>query len=78
MQPLQTIKLNSIGPAVAKWQRFLLEQGFDVGPGKADGGFGKLTQAATIAFQQAHFLTADGIVGNDTYAVAMLLDLMAC
>lgn len=73
MLPLQVIKLNSIGPAVAKWQRFLLEQGFNIGSGGADGGFGNFTLAATIAFQQAHQLTADGVVGNATYGVAMLL-----
>lgn len=36
--------------------------------GKVDGDFGQGTQDAVIAFQNAHNLTADGIVGQETAA----------
>jgi lysozyme len=70
MEPLQLIKLNSSGPAVLKWQQFLLQQGFSE-VGVADGVFGTNTNNATKSFQSQHGLTADGIVGNNTYAAAM-------
>lgn len=76
MQPLQLIKLNSSGPAVTKWQQFLLKQGFNT-VGNADGIFGTNTDTATKSFQTQQALTADGIVGNNTYAAAMKLGFNA-
>jgi peptidoglycan hydrolase-like protein with peptidoglycan-binding domain len=52
-------------PAVIKeLQQALSTAGFD--PGPADGTFGRRTEAAVIAFQQANGLSADGVVGPET------------
>lgn len=55
------IKLGCRGIAVKEWQRYL---GL-----KEDGIFGRDTTRATVAFQKANNLTADGIVGPYTWAV---------
>lgn len=39
------------GPAVVCWQRFLISQGFNLGPTGADGDHGAKTEAATQAFK---------------------------
>lgn len=64
-----TLKINSKGPDVKKWQLFLIGQG--ILKGLADGIFGSITDAATKAFQKKYELVADGIVGQLTYAKAM-------
>jgi len=46
------IQLNSHGPDVADWQKFLRKQGFN--PGPADSFFGGQTKTATIAFQKTN------------------------
>lgn len=69
---MRPLKLNSHGDDVAKWQQFLIDAGFK--PGPADGSFGPATEAATIAFQKKRGLTADGVVGNQTFGKAMTLD----
>jgi peptidoglycan hydrolase-like protein with peptidoglycan-binding domain len=61
-----TLKLGSVGAAVAEWQRVLLADGYDLGPSGADGQFGARTLDASRAWQKAHGLTADGIVGAGT------------
>jgi hypothetical protein len=48
----------------------LVGQGYDIG--EADGSFGEKTRKATAAFQKKCGLNADGVVGNGTYAQAML------
>jgi peptidoglycan hydrolase-like protein with peptidoglycan-binding domain len=52
------------GTAVVALQKALKALGFY--DGKADGDFGSGTEAAVIAFQTAHNLDQDGIVGTDT------------
>lgn len=52
------------GPLEKKWQRFMNDKGYDCGT--VDGKFGGKTQAATMAFQEANSLVADGIVGKLT------------
>ena len=59
------------GDDVAMWQAFLLRSGEDVG--EPDGAFGPRTLAATRAFQAAHGLSADGVVGPATLARALAL-----
>jgi peptidoglycan hydrolase-like protein with peptidoglycan-binding domain len=65
-QPL--LRLGSAGPAVAALQSRLNDAGAD--PSLApDGQFGPATRAAVVAFQQAHGLVPDGIVGPKTSEV---------
>jgi hypothetical protein len=52
------------GSQVKTLQKALNALGHDVGT--PDGDFGTKTQDAVIAFQQAHNLKPDGIVGTDT------------
>lgn len=59
----RVLRRGMFGPDVAAWQRL-------VGVQPADGIFGKLTEAATRAWQTAHALTADGVVGRNTRALA--------
>lgn len=60
---MNTIKKGSQGSDVAQWQKII-----GVNP---DGNFGSGTEAATIAWQAAHKLTADGVVGPATWGVAI-------
>ena len=72
-QKIETVKVlrkGDEGPEVEQWQYFLVGQGFLK---VADGDFGSKTHEATILFQRKAGLKADGIVGNSTYAKAMLL-----
>jgi g-D-glutamyl-meso-diaminopimelate peptidase len=48
---------------VLQW--LLNDKGFDCG--NADGIFGAKTLAAVKTYQKAHGLTADGIVGRNTW-----------
>jgi peptidoglycan hydrolase-like protein with peptidoglycan-binding domain len=58
------LSIGDNGPAVVALQKALAALGFDVGT--PDGDFGSTTEDAVIAFQQAHDLKPDGIVGSDT------------
>lgn len=58
MQP--TIRSGDRNEAVKTWQRFLGVA--------ADGIFGPVTRAATIAWQRSHALAPDGVVGPLTWA----------
>lgn len=63
-----TIRNGSSGAAVLQWQGYLLSQGIQL---TVDGQFGPETVAATQAWQTAHGLTADGVVGPATWAKAL-------
>ncbi len=63
------LKRNSRGPDVQKWQRLLLDKGFD--PNGVDGIFGAGTESATKRFQTAHGLRSDGIVSSKTWDAAL-------
>jgi putative chitinase len=65
---MEMLRVGTRGRHVRRWQTFLIDRGFLAG--RADGIFGPLTRAATIAFQHAHGLAEDGIVGPQTAAVA--------
>lgn len=59
-----TLSVGDSGPAVVALQKALAALQFDVGT--PDGNFGSTTEGAVIAFQKAHGLKPDGIVGTDT------------
>jgi peptidoglycan hydrolase-like protein with peptidoglycan-binding domain len=66
---MPTIKLGSTGPAVATWQGILRRDSGISGWGGAapDGSFGRITDAATRAWQRSSGLTPDGVVGPQTW-----------
>ena len=57
------------GPLVSQIQQRLKELGYY--SGLVDGQFGGQTREAVIAFQKDKGLTADGLVGDETYALLM-------
>ena len=63
---MQQIKSGSKGEVVELVQRMLNEKGYACG--SADGIFGAKTESAVKSYQKAKGLSADGIVGNNTYA----------
>jgi peptidoglycan hydrolase-like protein with peptidoglycan-binding domain len=62
---LETVKLNDMGLVVVELQTILKEQGADV---EVTAGFNAKTDAAVRAYQTAHGLVRDGIVGPETWA----------
>ncbi|HEY9721098.1 MAG TPA: peptidoglycan-binding protein [Oscillatoriaceae cyanobacterium] len=60
-----TLRNGDSGAPVKAMQQRLQQLGFN--PQGVDGAFGPHTQAAVKAFQKAHHLTADGIVGPQTW-----------
>lgn len=63
---LPTLRLGMRGSAIESLQERLRVTGFL--NGAADGIFGSETQAAVIAFQRTHNLSADGVVGIATWS----------
>ncbi len=61
-----TMRYGSEGANVIIVQNRLISLGYLTG--SADGKFGRDTKKAVIAFQKANDLTADGVVGEQTYA----------
>lgn len=68
---MRVLTLDDKGADVALWQQFLASQ--NLTPGKIDGFFGGRTRRATMKFQAAHDLEADGLLGAGTRAAAELL-----
>ncbi len=62
----QTLRQGSKGAQVKILQEKLNSLGFNAG--KVDGSFGPKTKAAVLAFQKAHGLARDGVVGPATRA----------
>lgn len=65
------IKLGSKNNLVGDWQNFL--RGEELYLGAIDDDFGQKTHIATINFQSKYGLTADGVVGQNTYKKAIEL-----
>ena len=66
---MPTVAIGDSGDAVTTLQTELNAQGFNCG--EADGLFGQNTLNAVIAFQTAEGLTADGVVGAQTWAALL-------
>lgn len=66
---MEILRRGSEGDAVRRWQTFLLGEGLLAGP--VDGVFGRVTEAATVAFQRKRKLARDAMVGPMTYAAAL-------
>jgi murein L,D-transpeptidase YcbB/YkuD len=62
-----TLKKGSSGQYVTLLQTELINRGYSCGKSGADGKFGNNTLASVKAFQKDHGLTADGIVGPQTW-----------
>lgn len=62
-----TLKKGSSGQYVTLLQTELINRGYSCGKSGADGKFGNDTLTAVKAFQKDHGLTADGIVGPQTW-----------
>ena len=60
-----TLRRGDSGEDVKRLQTLLNNYGYHL---KVDGLFGTDTDHAVRAFQQGHYLTADGIVGPKTWA----------
>ena len=70
------LRLGLRDPEVGNWQRFLNAEGIRDRDGQVlivDEHFGPRTDYATMAFQKAHGLTGDSIVGPKTRGVATAL-----
>jgi hypothetical protein len=65
---LGAISRGAAGDMVVWAQEHLISAGYAVG---VDGGFGAKTQQAIEHFQTAHGLTADGVVGTQTWAALL-------
>ena len=65
------IQLGSQGPEVRAWQQYLSDMNYDV---TVDGIFGNGTHNATVEFQKWCSITADGVVGANTYKWAATND----
>src|SRR3954449_10692833 len=61
-----TLRSGSQGEWVTYLQQLLSQAGFD--PGAVDGDFGNATLQAVTSFQSNRGLTADGVVGAQTWA----------
>jgi hypothetical protein len=67
--PAATLKLGDHGNAVKQLQRALGSLGYTTGT--IDGVFGPSTERALVAFQTAHHLSPDGILGPATHAALL-------
>ena len=64
----KTIRKGNYGALVKECQGMLQKLGYDLGICGVDGDFGTATEKAVRAFQKAHNLSVDGVVGKNTWA----------
>jgi hypothetical protein len=65
---MEMLRKGSKGYHVKVAQALLALNGYKCGSYGADGDFGGATEAATRAFQKAHGLNVDGIIGDRTWS----------
>jgi peptidoglycan hydrolase-like protein with peptidoglycan-binding domain len=70
---LPLVDENDSGPAVRAVQ-YLLSEKFGYNSVAVDGDFGPITAAAVRAFQMAHDLTIDGLVGPQTWQALFAIE----
>ncbi|MCU0571142.1 MAG: peptidoglycan-binding protein [Oculatellaceae cyanobacterium Prado106] len=66
------LSLGTVSPVVADVQFFLSDQGFY--EGAADSVYGDATFDAVVSFQQAQGITADGVIGSETWSALFAID----
>ena len=66
----QTLRRGDNGDLVVTLQNLLIERGY--APGNVDGDFGPGSEGAVVQFQTDNGLTADGIVGPNTWQALCL------
>lgn len=64
---LNVLRNGSKGEQVKNLQRLLIAKGYSLKKYGADGGFGNETETAVKAFQKNNNLSADGVVGFNTW-----------
>ena len=62
---MSTVQYGMTGSAVRHLQQALVDQGYEI---DVDGDFGRATEQAVLAFQEANELDMDGVVGPNTWA----------
>ena len=65
---LPTLRKGNTGEYVTLLQTKLMQKGYDLGKYGIDGDFGSATLKAVKQFQADNGLTADGVVGKNTWA----------
>lgn len=74
-RPMPVLPQGSTGPVVESLQRVLAEGApgrWELPPGDIDGTFGRRTAESVKALQQWGKVTADGVVGDQTWAISLL------
>jgi len=72
--PMPTLRQGSVGEVVGGLQRLLENAApsqWTTTPGAIDGSFGPHTEASVKAFQTWGGVAADGVVGDQTWAVSL-------
>lgn len=67
LKACKIMKKGDKGTLVLLIQKRLINKGYSLAPFNADGSFGDLTDKKVRAFQNANKLSADGIVGDNTW-----------
>jgi peptidoglycan hydrolase-like protein with peptidoglycan-binding domain len=70
-RPMPLLHQGSSGAVVKSLQQLLANGEQGVSPGAADGQFGPQTKKAVEAFQTWGGVTADGVVGDQTWSVSL-------
>lgn len=72
--PMPSLREGAAGDAVRSLQQVLANGAsgqWNISPGAIDGNFGPNTKASVKAFQTWGGVTADGVVGDQTWAVSL-------